>query len=590
MDELRRKLENMISLLEMEIYDSEKNIRSEDYFKNGETKEFKINLLEKCQDALKRLANGENVDNSIEFDIEPIPSKVWDLIGTREAETIDVTITKGKKMNRSYKTVPCQIQNKNGKFVDTDVLFKGFLPKFNKEFIVYEEHDTKEFYCTIIETCKNNVIMNDIFEIDNEMNDDIYNMFISIDPKSIDLSHFPSFIRCLGVDHVVKKEEKIDVNKVDLAKEDSKSIKSFKDSDGQYRYKLVMFPSISYLMTLIKKANPDVTITGKIIENSVPGSSKISIIEMSKPIEDINIPSFEMFGHDNSKLDSTSEIRNRLIPISKKDFMHEYHPTYEASLYSVPDRVINCYISDLKQANGENDITINIDKDKKTYQIVCNRPLEELKSVENPCGKDFNYEKQFGYDQQGYLFVQSQKMIEYIIDEKGECHEQRPYYINKIITDIKASSNDKGKDENENKNVDMSNSGKSLENPDNISIITNDVKNQKEDKSVLTDDEIDFIFKEYKKLQQEIQECKQQLEQYEKEKPILNNTEVGVIIHEYEKLKQINTNLEQQIEILQQEIAKLGGENNNLFSITDIVGELNRRADTDKFKDPTSQK
>lgn len=609
MDELRQKLEDIIFWLNTEIYDSKGEVRSSKYFKSEKDKEDKISLLAQYKEALKNIYEGNMVNDLSLLEIKPLPNSVLDLMQEKNKKTFEVSI-KTENDLVSYLGVSSQIQYPNGKFFDAIVIYRGYSEKYQKEFIIYTDSKKKSVNCTIIET-KNNYIMNDIAEISEDMAMDFYNIFISANPNSIDLESFPPVIRCLGVEQLYKKKNTnrfseiikgVDIIKERISKhnideqninetpsekedplkesEDEQLVKtdttenmteekvnfqSIQDEDGMYRYKLSMLPSVSYLITLIKKANSDILVQGKIIENSYPGSSEICILEMSKSVEEINIPEFEILsGYSNDKLNSTSEIMKRLSPIKEEQFMSKYHPTYETSLYNVPERFINYYIADLKEANKDANITVELDRKNSLYKIVSDISLEKLKPVLNPLGKDLKYEKQFGYDQNGYLFVQSQKLVTYKVDDNNVCHEERPYYINENIMDIKDASlnNAEAKVTKGPENVSKVNDSERLEKTDvniqsiqndtekkdeNIRSIQNEEKKQTTSQSGLTNDEIAFLFKEFKKLEQENQELKKQLEQYKKQ-------------------------------------------NNSLMDEL-CVYELNRRAGREKFeKNPTSQK
>lgn len=424
MDKLKQKVEESIILLSRELYDENNKLRSDEYFEDLEDKQIKIQLLSKYKDVLKAINDGKQVINVPLLKAKSCPKEVQEVAIQKKNKLYNVKLPV-KNGFTEFKGVACQIQYPDGKYHDTIVLYKGYSEKHKKEFMIYID-DNK--ICFLVVDSK--LIMRDIINISDEMKKDFYNQFINQDPKTINLLSVPKIMRCLGVTQFEASKDSINTNM-----NQKEQFKSVQDEDGKYRYKLLSPTLIKYLVSSIKRENPDLDVTGEVIEDQIPGNIKVSILVMSKPIEQIRIPEFDIYSDykPNEKKNSIVEIMKRIEPITYKNFMSMYNPKISYGLSIATEGVINHFVTDLKNSNRGISIILQRDMSTQAYRIMSSATLDNLKPISNPIGSDLKYDVQFGYDKNGFLFVQNQKLVKYKLDENNECYEERPYYENKYL-------------------------------------------------------------------------------------------------------------------------------------------------------------
>lgn len=450
MEEMQERLMQSIALLEIELYDGNGKILDNSFFESEEDRQNKVNQLIQYKEKLRDLKEGKQISIDIPLlKVKDAPNDVKVLSNEKANKIYPFKIMIDPENSKVFNGVACQIQHLDGLFHDTVVLYKGFSEEFQTDFIVYV--DNRKLECSPIFEKSGSILKN--LDATKEMQAIFFNQFKNQDPQKINLLGFPRIIRSIGVKQY-ETENQVNIEKVETSniksaqdkaeisniksaqdKVEIPNIKSIQDKDGLYHYQVSSLP-VEYIISLLKKANPDLVITGKSIENRMPGSKIISIISLSKPLEEINIPKLDiLLDSDNptEKRSMISEIQNRLHPIMYEDFIKQYKPQYDFKPNSFKRVSVDHFIANLQKVNVGANIQLIYDSEADAYKITSAKPLSEIIPVSNPKGDTWDYQNQYGYDKEGYLLNQSQKLIEYECDGLNNCHEKRPYYINRFI-------------------------------------------------------------------------------------------------------------------------------------------------------------
>lgn len=440
MEEMQERLMQSIALLEVELYDRNGKILDNSFFESEEDRQNKVNQLIQYKEKLRELNEGKQINIDIPLlKVKEVPNDVRSLADKKSNKTYQFKINIDPANNKVFNGVACQIQHLDGLFHDTVVLYKGFSEEFKTYFIVYVDNGKLE--CSPIFE-KSGSILKDL-DATKEMKNIFFNQFKNQDPQTINLSWFDKIkiIRSIGLkQYEIERQvnnEKVETPNIESTQDkvETPNINSIQDKDGLYYYQVSLLP-VEYIISLLKKANPDLVITGKVIENRMPGSKIISIISLSKPLEEINIPNLDiLLDSDNptEKRSMISEIQNRLHPIKYEDFIKQYKPQYDFKPNSFKKVSVDHFIANLQKVNVDANIQLNYDNGADAYKITSAKPLSEIVPVTNPKGDTWDYQNQYGYDKEGYLFNQSQKLVEYECNELNNCHEKRPYYVNRFM-------------------------------------------------------------------------------------------------------------------------------------------------------------
>lgn len=445
-EELKKHIIECMGMLRSSLYNSEGHLYDASYFGGGEAdRQNKLNLLNDYQEQLRKINDNEPIYGTVLLlKKKELSKQEKDMVESKRQTALNIKIG-----NDICSSVFSYIQYPDGKYHETYVLYKGHSDEYNTDFICYYDNLEQKIMLTPVQVKDGQLMKNPIHtqEMINAFSNQFLNQMKQGNLSSIEqlLQEIPSVMGNTDVDQyetvpcsVVIGYNVPPVHQAQTQLPPLPPEKTSNKKNGEvkmYSYKCNMNNiDVEVVLRELKKDNPGVIITADRIEGSKGyNDDKLTIYNFSVPIEELKYNSngiIRVFpGNQHASYGGNNIIQgNYLEKYDYEQLSQNYLPKIKYHNV-VAEATMRDLVFCLQSENPNAKISYSCNKCERTYKLESSIPFSEIKIPRN----SRFLEQQYGFDKDGYIFLQSEKHVKFEVDEEGKVHETRPFYIDKHV-------------------------------------------------------------------------------------------------------------------------------------------------------------